>query len=164
MKHSLIFKLIFILTTLLRSKLFRELRNNLWRFCGVIIGERVNIMPGVEFINGDDIIIGNGTFIGEGVKITGGTIIIGENCDIAPWSIIHAGTHRIGPNKRRAGTSYYGKIIIGNGSWIGTGCCLIDGAKIGEGCIVAAGTTVYKQFSDNLLIASNNCNAKKNID
>jgi acetyltransferase-like isoleucine patch superfamily enzyme len=131
---------------------FRRLRVSIWRMAGFDIHPSVNIMPTARLICWN-IKVGENTYIGEDVMITGGDIRIGANCDIAPRAIIHAGSHQIGDSKRRAGETYGGIIEIGDGTWIGTGAIILAGAKIGKGCIVAAGSVVNGQFPDNVLIA-----------
>ena len=47
----------------------------------------------------------------------------------------------------------YGKpITIGNNCWIGAKVTILDGTKIGNGCIVAAGAVVKGIFPDNVII------------
>lgn len=134
------------------GKAFRKFRNYLWNIQGYNIDNSANILPTAKIICGD-VFIGKKTFIGEEVLITGGNIIIEENCDIAPRVTIHAGSHRISNHLRRAGESFYGNITIGAGTWIGTCSTIIDGAKIGKGVIIASGSLVTKgEYPDNTLI------------
>jgi acetyltransferase-like isoleucine patch superfamily enzyme len=110
-------------------------------------------MPSAALLCGH-IHIGKETFVGDDVLITGGDVHIGDRCDIAPRAILHAGSHEIGDRHRRAGRTYSGKIVVGDGSWIGTGAIILDGARIGRGVIVAAGSVVRKGvYPDNSLLA-----------
>lgn len=128
---------------------FRKLRNALWRSVGFHVDSTANIMPTATLICGD-ITIGQTTFVGDEVMITGGVIKIGARCDIAPRVVIHAGSHEIGNNYRRAGASYSGNIVIGDGTWIGTGSVILDGVRIGKGNLVAAGSVVVSgEYPDN---------------
>lgn len=43
-------------------------------------------------------------------------------------------------------------IIIGNHCWIGTNAIILPGTKLGNNCVVAAGSVVNKEFPDNCLI------------
>jgi acetyltransferase-like isoleucine patch superfamily enzyme len=99
--------------------------------------------------------------VGAETMITGGKINIGDNCDIAPRGIIHAGSHEIGPSEHRGGESYAGQIEIGDGSWVGTGAILVDGVKVGKGCIIAAGSLVKGTFPNNVLITGSPAIVKK---
>ena len=43
-------------------------------------------------------------------------------------------------------------VAIGNNCWIGAKATILDGTKIGDGCIVAAGAVVKGEFPDNVII------------
>jgi len=132
---------------------FRKFRNFIWRLGGYDVAYTANLMPTVRLVYGD-IQIGGHAFLGEEVLVTGGSVFIGENCDIAPRVIIHAGTHELGGSKRRAGEAYAGKILIGNGTWIGTSATILSGVTLGTGCLVAAGSLVKAgEYPSDVLIA-----------
>ncbi len=136
------------------GSLFRKLRITLWRMVGFEVDMTANLMPTATLIC-TDISIGAETYIGDEVMITGGRIKIGARCDIAPRVIVHAGSHIIGDSFRRAGTiSYAGKIVIGDGTWIGTGAIILADVKIGSGVLIAAGSVVKSgEYPDNSLLA-----------
>lgn len=96
----------------------------------------------------------------------GGTIKIGYGCSINPYTILYGhGNLTIGNNVliaghcllipanhkyddittpiNRQGLTKKG-IIIEDDVWIGSGCKILDGVKIGKGSIVAAGAVVNK--------------------
>ena len=43
--------------------------------------------------------------------------------------------------------------MIGNDCWIGAGAVFLDGAEIGDGCIVGANAVVIGKFPNNTIIA-----------
>ncbi len=54
---------------------------------------------------------------------------------------------------RKGGLSSLGKgIKIGNNCRIGAGVVFLDGAELGDGCVVAANAVVTKKFPDNSVI------------
>lgn len=53
---------------------------------------------------------------------------------------------------REQGVSHKG-IKIGNNCWIGAGVVFLDGAELGDGCVVGANAVVTKKFPDNVVIA-----------
>ena len=53
---------------------------------------------------------------------------------------------------REQGVTHKG-IKIGNNCWIGAGAVFLDGAEIGDGCVVAANAVVTKKFLSNVVLA-----------
>ena len=41
---------------------------------------------------------------------------------------------------------------MGNNCWIGAGAVFLDGAELGDGCVVAANAVVTKQFPANSIV------------
>ena len=138
------------------------LRTRIWRGVGFNVHPTARIMNCARLIYGD-ISIGENTFIGAETMITGGNVEIGKNCDLAPRVIIHVGSHEIGPSDQRAGKCLTGSVKIGDGTWIGVASTIIDGAEIGKGCVVAAGSLVKDKFPDNVLIAGVPAAIKKQL-
>lgn len=94
---------------------------------------------------------------GERFGITGDTIIlcakkitIGDNARISWQSIIMDSDHHpvfdINNNIINTPT----EITIGNNVWIGARCFILKNTSIDDGCIIAANTTVAKNFSGAL--------------
>lgn len=52
---------------------------------------------------------------------------------------------------REQGVTHKG-IKIGNNCWIGAGAVFLDGAELGDGCVVAANAVVTKKFPSNSVI------------
>lgn len=94
-----------------------------------------------ELIIGDDCAINSGTVIytGNGVRI-GDAVAIAANCTFAPTN------HAFGDVTRRIRDQGFlpsrGGIVIEEDVWIGANCVILDGAVIGKGTIVAAGSVV----------------------
>ena len=101
---------------------------------------------------------------GERFGITGDTIIlcakkisIGNNARISWQSIIMDSDHHpildINNNIINEPT----EVIIGNNVWIGARCFILKNTTIDDGCIIAANTTVAKNFSGvkHSIISSN---------
>jgi acetyltransferase-like isoleucine patch superfamily enzyme len=137
----------------------------------VILGESCKISDKVLLdtdVNGR-IEIGNLTEILHGCLLMtyGGSILIGSNCSINPYTIIygHGSGTKIGNNVLIAGqcmiipanhnfsrtdipmnlqgTNSKG-IVIEDDVWIGAGCQILDGVTISRGSIIAAGSVVNK--------------------
>jgi len=119
--------------------------------------------------NGRIIIGDNNEFHYNVILMTyGGTIEIGDNCSINPFTILYGhGNLRIGNNVliagqcmiipanhrfdsidipiNRQGETRKG-IIIEDDVWIGGGCQILDGVRISKGSIVAAGSVINKDI------------------
>lgn len=81
-------------------------------------------------------------------------LFIGNNVTIAPdvKFITHDNSvSKILPNV----TDVFGKIIIGNNCFIGTGSIILLGVSIGDNSIIAAGSIVTKSFPSNVVIGGN---------
>ena len=90
---------------------------------------------------GQDCAINSGTVIytGNGIAI-GDAVLIAANCTLAPTN------HAYGDRTRRIRDQGFlpskGGIVIGDDVWLGANVVVLDGAVIGEGCVVAAGSVV----------------------
>lgn len=101
--------------------------------------------------------IGTNTSIGEfnNIRAAGGTIEIGDNCLISQFVTIVASNHN---TDRRGNIIEQGwdenktDVFIGNDVWIGANCVILPGVKIGNGCIIAAGSVVTKDMQDNSIV------------
>ena len=105
---------------------------------------------GVGFEIGDNCGIGENCFFGSagGINI-GNDVIMGQNIRF------HSENHNYSDLNipiRMQGVTNKG-IKIGNDCWIGAGAVFLDGAELGDGCIVAANAVVTKKFPANSVIA-----------
>lgn len=94
-----------------------------------------------ELVIGEDCAINSGVVIytGNGIQI-GDAVLIAANCTLAPTN------HAFGDTGRRIRDQGFlpskGGIVIGDDVWLGANVVVLDGAMIGKGCIVAAGSVV----------------------
>lgn len=123
-----------------------------------------------DSIRGSKIIVGDGTAIDSFVKIKpaggDGDVEIGKNCTLNSGIVIYTGNGvRIGDNVAIAANTTIaptnhefrsrnmpihkqrfmpsrGGIIIEDDVWIGANVVILDGAKLGKGCVVGAGAVV----------------------
>jgi acetyltransferase-like isoleucine patch superfamily enzyme len=80
-------------------------------------------------------------------------IDIGKNFLFAPGVKLISSNHDIGNISK----SVEGKpIIIGDNVWVGANAVILPGVKLGNHCVVGAGSVVSKSFDeDNLIIGGN---------
>jgi carbonic anhydrase/acetyltransferase-like protein (isoleucine patch superfamily) len=135
---------------------------------GFRTGRSTLVMPGavVSREQGGEIEIGARTVIHRGAMLLsyGGTIRLGQHCSVNPYSVLYGhGGLVVGDHVRIAahcvivsanhGFALDGGLIadqpltkrgvrIGNDVWLGAGTRVLDGAVIGDGCVVAAGAVV----------------------
>ena len=108
---------------------------------------------------GAKISIGNNTRIHGSCLHAYESIEIGDNCLIAANCQIFDGsghdTLLNDPSKRISTNGSIKPIIIGNDCWIGSSTIILPGTKLGNNCVVAAGSVVNGNFEDNSLVGGN---------
>ncbi|HWJ77140.1 MAG TPA: acetyltransferase [Niallia sp.] len=101
--------------------------------------------------------ISNHVSIGEGTVIMAGSVInaettigkgciINTSCSIDHDCVIEDGVH-ISPGSNLAGT-----VRIGQLSWVCLGACVSNNVTVGQNVIIAAGSAVIKDVSENLMV------------
>lgn len=111
----------------------------------IFSGARISIHPGAILD------LGSG-YINHNVSIGCHKMIkIGENVAIAENVVIRdSDNHDFISEKAHIRTA---PIIIGDKVWIGMNAVILKGVKIGNNCVVAAGSVVTKDIPDNSLVA-----------
>lgn len=110
---------------------------------------------------------GNLAFLGKGIKIgnrtsfgrncffgAAGGIVVGNDVIAGEYIRFHSENHIFSDTKeliKSQGVTHKG-IVVGDNCWIGAGAVFLDGAKIGNGCVVAANAVVRGTFGDNCVI------------
>lgn len=94
-----------------------------------------------------DVVIGSSTFINSGTVIySGNGVLIGDNvsvaanCTFAPTN--HAYLSKDKLIQHQGFLPSKGGIKVEDDVWIGANCVLLDGAQIGRGAVVAAGSLI----------------------
>ena len=106
-----------------------------------------------------ELIIGENCWIGKNFSTEGnGTVVIGDNVDIAPSVTILTGSHNIGDSSRRAGEGQTLSVEIGDACWIGS-CALILGKQekliIQKGVVIGCGAVIVKDCEQDCVYAGN---------
>lgn len=101
--------------------------------CGknITLGKNVFINSACCFQDQGGITIGDGTFIGHQV-------------------VLATLNHGISPSQRS--TTIPAPIIIGKNVWIGAHATILQGVRVGDNSIIAAGAVVIKDVPDNTIV------------
>jgi len=88
---------------------------------------------------GQDVFVNRGVFI-----VAPAPVSIGDAVLIGPNVVINSGNHRFGDPVVRIRDQGHDlrPIVIGNDVWIGANSCVLAGAVIEDGAVVAAGSVV----------------------
>ena len=103
---------------------------------------------------GKDCFISTKQFPSEGYLIE-----IGNHVRVAPETAFftHGGIWTLRKIYNDTSLDHFGKIKIGDYTYIGERCMIMPGVTIGERCIIAAGTIVTKNIPDGCMVAGNPC-------
>ncbi|MEV4181377.1 acyltransferase [Streptosporangium canum] len=125
-----------------------------------LVGERVSISagmgPGVDLGPDSIVRIGGSCSIGRGSHIVGHqSIDIGDHVFTGPYVYITDQNHVYDDPEIPIGRQWprNNPVVIGSGSWLGTGSIILPGTRIGRQCVVAGGAVVRGEFPDHSVIA-----------
>lgn len=84
-------------------------------------------------------------------------IEIGNHVAIAPRTelITHDGGVWIFRNNGFPNIDVFGKIIIGDNTFIGSGCTILPNTTIGNNCVIGSGSVVRGRIPDNSIVIGN---------
>ncbi len=116
----------------------------------ISVCERVIISAnsGAKMTIGDNLFVNvNSMIVSKGEISIGNNVVIGPNCHIYDHD------HAFGRNGKKEGYSI-GKVTIGNNVWIGANVIVLKNTRIGDNCIIGAGTVVKGLIPDNSLVTN----------
>ena len=117
----------------------------------IIIGPRSHVEPFalIRCVGGmGDLVVGEDCWINPGCVIfTGNGITMGNNVLLAPGSMLMPTNHnwerRDIPIAAQGFRPSKGGIVLEDDVWIGANAVVLDGAHIGKGAIIGAGSVVF---------------------
>lgn len=89
---------------------------------------------------------------------------IGSRSLFGPNVQIYTATHPMGYSDRASGLEFAKAITIGEDVWIGGGAIICPGVKIGDRCVVGAGSVVTKELPPDVFAAGNPCRVIKTLE
>jgi len=156
--------LVNLITRLLPPSRCYQLKTFLYRSAGYQVSRSCRIISSAQIYGSCQVTIGDDTFIGHHVLISGGEsrIEIGRFVDVGPRVCIVSGTHAIdmdGPHSAGAGCSK--DIVIEDGVWIGANSTILGGVRLGRKCVIGAGSVVTRNIPPFALAVGVPCRAVK---
>jgi acetyltransferase-like isoleucine patch superfamily enzyme len=121
-----------------RNAFFPGWRVRLLRFCGFRIGRDVYIA--------DDLLI-----VEELAER--GNLTIGDRVSIAPRVTLVTSSHPNHSRIRGFAPVSQGPIVIENDAWLGAGCVILPGVRIGSGAVVGANSVVVEDVPSLHVVA-----------
>jgi putative colanic acid biosynthesis acetyltransferase WcaF len=120
-------------------------RVHLLRIFGTTVGTGVIIKPHVRIKFPWKLIVGDDSWIGEGVWIDNlAEVSIGSNCCISQGAYLCTGSHRW---DRATFDLEIKPIVIGDQCWIGAKSCISPGVTAGEGAVLALGSVATNDLA-----------------
>lgn len=136
-------------------------------------GSNVFLQGPIFFDYGENTIIGDNTFINYNFTVLDSAYVrIGKNVFIGPNVSLMTANHALRYQERNMTVNKDGSIhdrefakaiTIGDNCWLASNVTVIGGVKIGDGCVIGAGSVVTKDIPDNSLAAGIPCRVIREI-
>ena len=140
-----------------------QIKRKLLNTIGFSIDEGTKVVGPIECTG--TLTVGRDCWIGKNFKVNGnGSVVIGDNCDVAPEVTFQTGGHEIGSAERRAGKGINAHQIVGNGVWIGGRVTIIGNTRIGDSSVIAGCACVVKDVEPNVLVGGVPAKVIKRLD
>jgi len=117
----------------------------------------------------DNAFVANDAKIGYGVVVCPGSVIgskakIGNNTIINTLSSVDHDCE-LGDNSQvTAGVTFGGHTIVGNNCFLGIKCATVPNIKIGNNSIIMAGSLVYNDVPENVIVGGNPARIMKKVN
>ena len=129
------------------------------RSFGATIGKKVLVRPSVKITYPWKVSIGDHSWIGDEVVLYSlGEIEIGSNTVISQKSYLCTGSHDY---TKETFDIFAKKITVGNGCWLATDVFVAPGITIGDGVVVGARSSVFKELKPNWIYKGTPAKAHK---
>jgi acetyltransferase-like isoleucine patch superfamily enzyme len=85
-----------------------------------------------------------------------GGLRIGDRTIVGPYVMIHTANHEIASERPIVDQGWAERPVeIGADCWIGMGVCILPGARLGDGCVVGAGSVVTGELGPDSVAVGN---------
>lgn len=131
---------------------------------GAPVDQTFSLIPPVYSEHGLSIRVGRNVFINQGCTLNDiGGIEIGDDVMIGPRVSLITSGHPLDPTQRRK-QIVAAPIIIERNAWLGAGAIVLQGVRIGEDAVVAAGAVVTRDVPPGTLVAGVPARVLKSLD
>lgn len=111
-------------------------------------GKNFQVAHNVIMVSAEGLSVGDNVYIAYGcVVIADKNVTIGNDVMFGPLCLVASGNHVFRNGSYRWGEDAYAPISVGDGSWIGGGGILCPGASLPPRSVLAANSTLTKDFS-----------------
>lgn len=134
---------------------------------GWVLSDNVLVsIHGVKKIGGEVYCADNVNINAESMLIAQADVYIGKNSTLAYRTIITTNANPNAPYNRlcKVYPPLSKDVWIGEDVWIGAGAIILPGCRIGNNCVVAAGSVVCSDVPDNVMVAGVPAKIKKKIE
>lgn len=142
------FTVLNLVSPFIEIEIGKKARLSLGRLVRIRSGSKIRVRNGAEVQIGDNTSLNHGCMV-----ISHEKIIIGKDVQFGPNVLIYDHDHdfraKNGLKELKYKTS---PVEIGDNVWIGANTVILRGTKIGNNCIIGAGSVVKGEFSDYTII------------
>lgn len=135
------------------KKLLGKTKQNFWIEQAFWCDYGYNIEIGENFYANHNLVI-----------LDGNKVIFGDNVFIGPNCGFYTAGHPLDVERRNQGLEYAKPIEVGNNVWFGGNVIVMPGVKIGNDCVLGAGSVVTKDIPKGSLAYGNPCRVQKRIE
>ncbi|MEL0644032.1 putative colanic acid biosynthesis acetyltransferase [Olleya sp. Ti.3.14] len=134
------------------GRMFIKWRNLILKIFGAKIGVGSIVYASAKILAPWNLEIGKETCIGPNVKFHIGKTIIGSKVTISQGSYLCTGSHEVSS----ISVPFISKaIVIQDFAWVAAECFIMMGVTIGEGAVVGARSSVFKNVDDWSIVGGN---------
>lgn len=98
------------------------------------------------------------------VLLDGNKVKFGDNVFIGPNCGFYTAGHPLDAEQRNQGLEYAKPIEVGDNVWFGGNVVVLPGVKIGNNCVIGAGSVVTKDIPERSLAYGNPCRVVRKIE
>src|SRR6266540_2851291 len=120
------------------------------------VGEGCFYLDFIVWLNGDRAELGDEIGFNYGCFVNAyGGLTIGDRTIFGPYTMVHTANHEWADITRPIPEQGWEAkpVEIGSDCWIGMGVAILPGVRIGEGCVVGAGSVVTRDLEDYCIAA-----------